>query len=726
MSYRRTTGLLLAGLLVLLAGSSVAMAETELLGLRVSGDVEVGGRVFADRPPKRDRAKFEEYRDLPESALLERLRLRGDSKDDSYTVEIWGENGGQDDQNFQLHSYEVGRFDFEFEWDETPHILSTTSRTLLVEGPDNVFTLDVPRPALADFNTAPRIDDIGFRTDTARVTLSYTPTPDWDIGVEYRRIHKHGDRLLGLAFSTPGGNAIEIPGAINETTHGVHLNAGFAGDGYQLQFGYDASIFNNDFRSFEADNPLVAVDGVGDPSRGRGSLPPDNMAHTVSLAGGVNLPMRTRVNSSFSFSWLKQDENFLPHTINTALAGDPSLVLPQSDLDADVNVYRFNLSATSRPIDPLTLGAKFRFFKYDDNTGDINFAGHVESDDSLQGPQTAHRHPYETFNAGVDARYQIVEPVAVKVAFDWERWNREVEEELNPVVGAPNPVLHEPREVEETDEYTPKVMLDVTPLDWVLFRVSYAYSKREGSDYEQPNESMIPTARKYTMADRDRDRVDVLADLTLMENLFFTATANYTNDDYDADFGVREEHAWAAGFDVTWKPLEWLSIFGGYMHEHYVTEQLSGQRGFTAPPPFFPAFPWDADTEDRYDTVRVGAEAVLIPKRLEGGVNWSYSRGRTEMNTHNIVPGAAGGAVAQDLPTIRSTLSLLNVFLRYWISERFTAKVAYSFEKFDEKDWRADDLLPFNAAAGADVIFLGNDVQDYTAHYFTISIGYHF
>lgn len=105
MSYRRVAGFLLAGYVLTLAGSGLAGAETEFLGLRMSGDVEVGGRVFVDEPPDKDKGYFEEFRDLPDSAFLPYLRLRGDSKDDFYTVEIRAKNGGQDDQNFQLRSY---------------------------------------------------------------------------------------------------------------------------------------------------------------------------------------------------------------------------------------------------------------------------------------------------------------------------------------------------------------------------------------------------------------------------------------------------------------------------------------------------------------------------------------------------------------------------------------------------------------------------------------------
>ena len=742
MSYRRATGLLLAGCVISLVGSGVARAEKEIFGLKASGDIEVGGRVYADRPPDEARAKFEEYRDLSQSPFLDFLRLRGDSKDDFYTIELRAINGGLDDQNFQLRSYGIGRFDFLFEWDQIPHNISRNSQTLFVEGPEGTFTLLSPSPALLDWNVAPRIDEIGFRTDTALVQASYTPAPNWDIGVDFRRIYKHGDRLLGLPFGTPGSNAAEVAAPIVDTIYEVDASAAFGGDGYQLQFNYIFSLYDNDLDSgFRVDNPCSAGPGLGNPActagnqtgpaQGQGALAPDNYAHTFTLAGGVNLPMQTRLNSSFSYSMRKQNQAFLPFTINPVLAADPAIVAAQAalpnDLDGEVNTLRFNLSATSRPMDDLTATAKFRVYRHDDSSSTIPFTAYVEDDrlivsgDALPlRARLARRYPYTRINAGGDVRYQVLEPVAVTVGFDCEYWNRKAD--LFDVPAAlieegGNFVVHVPREVNTTNEYTPKVMLDLTPFDWLLFRVSYAHSIKNGSNYLQASEEQFALLRKYDMADRDRDRVEVLADLIPIDNLVLTATFNYTSDDYrNSRFGLQDGKSWAAGADASWKPLDWLRVFAGYVHEEW---DNNSRLKFRTPSPTVdqldnPTFDWISEVEDRYDTVRVGFDADLIPKKLHGGVSWNYSIGHTDMNAFNPVTpvGTAGNvasATASDFPGIRNSLSMLNVFLRYWISEHFSARVNYAFERFTQSDFRSDGLQPFNAVTG-DTIFLGNNL----------------
>ena len=757
MSYRRAAGFLLAGFVISLAGSGGAGAE-DILGLNWSGDLELGGRVFIERPPAQDRAKFEEYRDLPESAFGPYLRLRGDSKDDFYTVEIFGENIGQTDQKFQLHSYGVGKFNFLFLWDQIPHIFCTNCRTLYVENPQATFSLPTPRPSpLSVWNSAPLIDEVGFRTDVAAVAVGFTPTPAWDIGLGGSAMFKHGDRPSGLAFGTPGNNAAEVAAPVEETTYGAHFNLGFAGKGYQLQFGYDFSLYNNEIDALRVDNPCFGLTaalpaGCGTsgtvppaPATGQGALTPDNIAHTFTLAGGVNLPLNTRLTGSFSYSLRFQDQAFLPFTINPTLAANPAIVTAQANLpgslDGQVNILRFNLTATSRLTEDLTATGRFRVYDYDDTSPEIPFTAYVENDRvvvniATDGPiraQLARRYPYTKYDAGGDLRYQLFQPLTLKVAFDWEQWIREADSVVVPAslveVGSDS-VIHVPREVFTTNQYTPKVMLDYTPLDWLLFRFGYAFSTREGTDYLQASEEQLALLRKYDMADRDRNRWDFRADIMAMENLTFTVTFSYTMDDYgSSQFGLQDANNWAAGGDVTWKPLEWLSLFAGYVHEEWDTQSRHKRRSGTELNN--PTFDWVSQTDDRYDTVRAGFNVVIIPQRLEGGANYNFSIGRTTMNAFNPqtpVGAGAAAAVAANFPEIETTLNQVNAFLRYWITKHFSAKVMYSWEQWQQSDFRFDGLLPFNFPNPntGDTIFLGMDPQNYTAHWFTLVLGYHF
>jgi hypothetical protein len=196
------SSLLLSGVLLL---PSRATGQVEILGLKASGEGEVGGRIFVDRPSKAERGKFEEYRDIPSGVFLERLRLRLESQDGSYSLELGARDAGEEDQNFFLRGSRLVRYAFEFEWDQTPHVFSGTARSPYRKTSQGVFELPdllqttlqgasaAARPGILQsfLATAPDID-LKTRWDTARFLINFTPMPDWDLRAEYIRTLKKG------------------------------------------------------------------------------------------------------------------------------------------------------------------------------------------------------------------------------------------------------------------------------------------------------------------------------------------------------------------------------------------------------------------------------------------------------------------------------------------------------------------------------------------------------
>ncbi|MEK6660826.1 MAG: MtrB/PioB family outer membrane beta-barrel protein, partial [candidate division NC10 bacterium] len=461
MRATKTARLVVTALVVLgLAGP--ASAQTSVFGLNVEGEAEAGIRAFIDRPSKSERAKFEEYRDLPEWPFLQEFRLRLFRPDESYSFEFDGSKWGQQDQEFSLRTGRLGLWEFGFEWDQIPHIFATNARLLHTETSRGVFTLPTPRPAVnaTNYNGARELDEISTRWDKAGIFFNLTPTPDLELKAEYTRINKDGDRPMGVPF---GFNFIEVLEPIEQTVHDFRLRATMARETWQLQFTYAFSLFENSIDRLRADNPFFAAAPTA--PTGQMSLPPDNQAHTFGLAGGLNLPWwRTRLTGNFSYSLRLQNDDFLPHTINPALA---SPALPQDSLNGNVQVFLFNLNATSRPLPPLTLSAKYRFYDYNDESDPIAFAGLIETDTSVVGDvRKPGRWSYTKHNADIDGRWRIIQPVAFTLGAGWERWDR-----------------NEHREVPESDEFFGKAVLDVTPLDWLLARLKYVPSFRRINRY---------------------------------------------------------------------------------------------------------------------------------------------------------------------------------------------------------------------------------------------------
>jgi MtrB/PioB family decaheme-associated outer membrane protein len=739
----RTTGTVRLILAVswVLAVAAPATAQTQVGGFGIEGNVEGGWRFFVDEPAKSRRAKWEEYRDYPGSALLEDLQLRIFRPDQSYSTSIGGSKWGQDDQEFSLRSGRLGLWEFGFDWDQIPHVFSTNARFLPTETSRGVFTLPTTRPALVLYNSAPD-REISERWDTARIFLKLTPTPDLELKAEYTRIRKDGDRPFGMAMGSPGSNHFEILEPIEQTIHDFRIKGTWAKENWQLQFGYTLSIFQNDLDAVRADNPCfgaVAPAGcgaavAGAPATGQTSLAPNNMAHAFTLGGGVNLPLRTRVNANFSYSLMLQNEDFLPHTINPLLTSNKDLVLPQNSLNGRVQTYLLNLSATSRPITPLTLSLKYRLFALDDSSDAITFPGVVVNDLSVSPSRQAHRHEYLRQGAGVDGRWQLPPPLPVSLTLGtaWDQWRR-----------------NEVSEATITNEYSGKVALDATPWDWLLVRTSYIPSWRRLNNYvteaheahtvfEDPSLPPATTGqslllRKFYEADFNKNKAELMVQIMPVDTLTITPTLSYSNTDYiDSPLGMQQTDGWSAGVDVSWAPFERVSLSVGYMHEVNFNKMRSRSRTATGSTAVdFVDYDWISDMTDTFDTIYAGVKATIIPGVLDVRFNGSYAYALGRVENRNPTAPVSGtdaqdfSAKAKPMPAFEDELLRLETALTYHFLKNWSAKFSYVFESFTKHDWRTDNLNPFSPSAG-NSIWQGNDLRNYTAHILTATLGYRF
>jgi MtrB/PioB family decaheme-associated outer membrane protein len=398
-----------------------------------------------------------------------------------------------------------------------------------------------------------------------------------------------------------------------------------------------------------------------------------------------------------------------------------------------VGVFLLNVNATSRPLPPLTLTARYRLFDFDDMRDELVFPGHVVNDRTLVvEPRQAGQWSYTKQNADLDARWRFGPPVALLGGVGWERWDRD-----------------EHREVPTTDEYFFKASLDVTPVEWFLGRLTYRPSFRRISEYDTfahlshtvvedeptPDEraqGQSVLLRKFDEADRDRQRVDLLLQFTPTEALSFSPTFGYRYDDYyDSALGLQSAEAWSAGFDLGWAPAPWISMALGYVYERIDQQQRSRNRevsGTTVIDP--PDFDWITNNVDTVHTIYAGLRATLIPKVLDWVLNLSYSKATGEVDTRNPLPVTSGNATqrsnatAKPFPDFKDALFRLDTGFRYTFLKNWTAKLAYVFETFDQTDFRTDTLNPF--IPGQNSIWLGNDLKDYTAHIIVLALSYRF
>src|ERR1041384_4225872 len=101
--------------------ASLSWAQVDLGDLTISGGAEIGGlpRTFTG-----DKAKFEEYRDIPETVIVPQLQLIIGGKKEDYYLNFNATEVGRHDQGYNLRVGRYGLVDLEFSWDQIPHIFS--------------------------------------------------------------------------------------------------------------------------------------------------------------------------------------------------------------------------------------------------------------------------------------------------------------------------------------------------------------------------------------------------------------------------------------------------------------------------------------------------------------------------------------------------------------------------------------------------------------------------
>ncbi|WP_337287038.1 MtrB/PioB family decaheme-associated outer membrane protein [Candidatus Methylomirabilis sp.] len=743
-------------------------------------DIEGG---YRDIDGNRSSAKFQEYRVLEESPFLDHVRLSLETKDKKQYVEFSAIDSFKQDQSYLFRVGKYGDYDLEIFWDQVPHQLSTTGRTLFTTTYDNnnpnltlpsgvASTVQAATPAtrasvLAGFLANATPVDLSFLTSKAGFGLKYNLTDSLDFGVRYTFTQKDGTIPFGAGFSSPGGNIVELPAPLFNRTHQIEVKTQYARPGWNVGLGYTASIFDQSVDNITFDNPLSAASSATASALGRATMDPSNQAHNVFLSGGLSLPYRTRITGKVSYGWRLQDESFVSHTINPALAADPQLALPRNSLDGEIRTTLVTLNGTSRPLAalPLTLYGGYRFYDFNNRTPEIVFPTHTVRDTSLTA-ETRVTAPssYTKHNAHLDAGYSLLSDLHFKLGYEWERWDRDSQY----------------RETPTSDEHFLKTSVDFTPVDWLLFRGAYRRSWRNIDEYvTQAHEAHVVSdiegedlgpgvpnlqgqsilLRKFDEADRTRDRVELLASVTPFETLNFTTTYSLIRDDFDkSGLGLQESWGWSLGGDLAYSPFSWLSFFVNYMREEFKYDQLSRSRpvvsnvstattpaagcAFTNPTAAvsnvvcdFSDFNWRSLNRDKVDTYGVGTDVALIPKRLNFRLTYTFSDADTIINSFNPVTPTSGtgaqqaSAKAVRYPVANTNLHTLIAALRYNVTTNWSLKGEYRFERFKEKDWSTDTIGQSgltNLPATTDTFLGAQFLQNYEAHIAAFTLRYQF
>lgn len=709
-------------------------AEARWLPMAVSGEVEVGGRSTGGDDEK---GKFLEYRDLDEG-IFGRIDLLVEDEDRRNFLRVLGENIGYDDQRYRLEAGRYGHYSFDLFYRELPHVFSTSARTLYQRPTPDTLLLPAgvqsriagaasPSTQLGTELAAARPIDLGFRQIEGGAGVEVGLSDSLRFYSRYQLQDRRGTRPLAVQFGSPGGTFDVFAAPVDDQTHQLEAGLELVEGPLVMGLEYRGSFYENEFRSVTVDNPLVVADTPGAAERGRLSLDPDNSAHSLSAFASAILPVSfpARVSANLAYGLHLQDDDFLPHTVNGAIA---SPVLPADGLEGEVHTLLGDVVATARPLRPLNLKARYRIYRYDDETDPLRFPLWVRNDDASRSDAVRSvRNDYTRQNADVSASYRLSSTLKTTLGYGLEAWHRS-----------------DDRQVDDLVEHGPSAQLDWRFHARASMRASYTFLDREGRGYDtlaffeakfDPADfaaliasgvNELPGLRKYDQADRQLHRVAVSGTLLPGDRTEVGIDAGWQDVDYlDSDYGLTGQRSWHAGFDVFHRLHERVGLGVWYSFEEMLFAMDSRWRPRPFVPPIVlvddPRNDWQNETESRFHSLGARAEFDVLPDRLEVVLGYELHLGEEKMrddatpgfvSTGGVGVGSDGGA-AFTHPDIEETLHVLTGSATLRVSERLKLRALYRYEDFHLDDYRTDDLGPFRG--GSDV-FLGNSVEDYEVH----------
>jgi MtrB/PioB family decaheme-associated outer membrane protein len=502
------------------------------------GFIEFGGRGFLNDPQRgghsfqngQSLAKFYEYRDLRPGPFGD-FNVAAGSKNGLYQIDLWGKNVGYNDQRYDAYLSKAGEQYFNFMWDETPHVYSTSASTLFNTN-GNALTLINPNigsqifaagtgsaggTALANhfapaggtsaantilWNTAKAASintiinnnvvptDIGIRRDTASVDYRYTPTDNWDIRANYSNMRRTGSQVDSVLFTaTNTGSRVDVAKPIADTTQNFGVNGEYSGTSawgqkFNAMVGYNGSVYKDDFADYTVQNPFCVAGttncaGQGTPTGALAmmSTPPDNSMNGVTATLGADLPFKSRYMGTFGYSGMRQNAQFLPFSINpvalsSGLPGAALSSLPAQSLNGSINTFLVNNVVTTQITPDLKTKVSYRYYNYDNETPQITINDWIITD-----AQSASAH----------AGYSPVNPLMV----GYIRQNGAAEATWRPVNGVNLGSSYNYErydftrfDASSTSENTGKLYADWKPVRWITLRASGSYGERRAGNYD--------------------------------------------------------------------------------------------------------------------------------------------------------------------------------------------------------------------------------------------------
>ncbi len=725
------------------------------------GELDVGGRFFLNNPQRNGSnylnqnslAKYYGYSSI-KPGPFSNIWLSTGSRDGLYQIDLGGKNIGYDDQSYYLEASKAGEHYFNFQWDQTPHLYSTSAQTMYggvgtnhLTLPSSVSTALWNAARAANYNGAGGVQsiinsnvhqtDVGIHRDTAAVEYRWTPTDAWDIKAAYSNLHRYGSQAVGTIFNnSSSGIVVEAPAPVSDTTQNFGLNGEYAGTSpwgkkFNFKLAYNGSIYSGD-SSYDIDNPFfdptdprrgnapfASTCNTQDciPAFGRMSLWPDNNANAFSGTLGADLPGKSRYMGTVSYTMMRQNDSYLPFASNPLLTpavtpgmilvnGQPATslaALPYSSLNGKIDTFLSNNVVTTQITSELKSKLSYRYYNYDNGTATQFFNQWVGTDEHIyplnNTPKRSIPNSYSKQNGNAELIWTPVHGLTLGAQYGYERYNWSW------------------NDADHTAENLGKLYGVYKLNSWLTTRGSWQYSERRYGTYTNAVQSSLnggwnQNYRNPELANRDQNKGKFQVDVVVFPNVTMSPFAGFQLRDYKTDpygareVGILEDNAWNAGVELVWVPTRSTQFMFSYTYEE-TKKRMVGGGGTTG----LASNTWDSNLNDNANTFTLALKQNLIEDKLDVKLSYVYSLANGTWSTapffyNGYVPNANPLLSPNpNYPDTRTSFQRFDAIATYKVDPdlvrqmgwkgQVLLKARYAWERNSVDDWQINNMQPY-------------------------------
>ncbi len=703
-------------------------------------------------------AKFGEYNALNKSGTytLGNFQIYGPGDDGSaYRWRIIGKDLGTDNRSALGDAGVQGLWRVNFSYDEFKRNYSDTYKTLWQGAGTTTLALPSAYPAaatrlsvtnsaggiLANWNniqspnaTSTSTGDgpgylipslmrdfaVGSERKKTGIGASIVLNSQWDLRLSAKQEDRTGTKLTGVNMGRFSGVSSILPEPLSSTTNQFEAVLAFKGDKGHFSLGYYGSFFKNDINLWTVES--AGANNAVINNLARLGSPPDNEMQQFNLSGGYKFSPSTRLVVTGSTARLTQNETFV------AAPTGSTWVLPANSADAKVINTYFQAKISSRLLPKLNVNASYKYEDRDNKTPIRNFltTGGDSPGASTQFTNEPLNRRLQQFN--LDGDYSLGYGKAVRAEFERQEIRRTARGDETPF------------RADKTHENIVRLEFRSTLGDSLTGRVSYAYSERRVSDYEEGNPrptsplAPLPAAdplltgfEQFFLADRNRDKLRSSLNFDAGEKASIQAGLDYNKDNYaNSPFGLKKSESWVFSVDGSVIASDALSVNGFLTYEDMKNrlESLAIARGLTTttlvphtsgppcaaytnvantlPADYFTdsCRQWTQEQADKITTVGFGFKYKgLLAGKLDLQGDLAYSRAKTPISVtggtyyNNGIPNSPTGNVyipAQSFPDVSSEMTDIRLAGTYSLDKWSAVRVSYMNRRLKSSDWAYD------------------------------------